>query len=110
MVPQDMVPGHSTTYHLAQKMVCNSHSTGAVALDVLQMILQRPALKRVITCTAFAKQKGNNLCVPSFKKASQHVASIVEDQLYIYVFCGLSNRLKILAGLTEIDSNLRSRK
>lgn len=32
-------------YQLGKEMMCNSHRTGAVAFNVLQMLLERPATK-----------------------------------------------------------------
>ena len=87
----------------------NSHSTGAVALDVLQMLLERPGTKS--SCQHLSRlyrQVTKSLCIPSFKKASQDVACIVEDKLNVDVLCGFGNRFKVASGLTEIHSNLCS--
>ena len=90
--------------------MCNSHCTSAVAFDVLQMLLERPVTKssRHLFYQACTQQMVRSSCIPSFKKAGQNVASVIEDQLNVNVLCGFSNGFKVAAGLTEIHSNLCS--
>lgn len=83
------------------------------ALVLLHSMFCRCCL-RDLQCTKLSSVKHATsstldvLCVPSLKKTRQDVASIVEDQLYVNVLCGVGNGLKVAAGLTEIHSNLCS--
>ena len=106
---RDCQHGHSRLYQLGKKMMCNSHSTGAVALNVLQVLLERPATKsRCHPPMRLVPSRSTLSCIPSFKKAGQDVASVVEDQLNVNILCGFSNGFKVAAGLTEVHSNLCS--